>query len=113
MHDVGGYAPGHPEKHKLLAGLKSLRTRRELKAGMCISVEPGCYFNKTIISNAFANPELSKYLIKEMIIEFMEVGGVRLEDDVVITKEGYLNLTNVPRTIEEVERACAGLPWKI
>lgn len=80
---------------------------------MCTSVEPGCYFNKVIINNAYNNPEVAKYLVKEKIEEYMEVGGVRLEDDVVITKEGYVNLTNVPRTIEEVERACAGLPWKI
>lgn len=63
VHDVGGYAPGHPEKHKELAGLKSLRTRRTLKDGMCISVEPGCYFNKVILHNAFNNPEVSKYLV--------------------------------------------------
>ncbi|KAL4445626.1 hypothetical protein ABPG74_006177 [Tetrahymena malaccensis] len=112
VHDVGGYAPGHPEKLKDLAGLRSLRTRRTLKAGMCISVEPGCYFNKVILDQAFNNPEVSKYLNRSKIEEYACVGGVRLEDDVLITKDGHFNLTNVPRTVEEVERACAGLPWK-
>lgn len=78
---------------------------------MCISVEPGCYFNKVILQQAFDNPEVSKYLVKSKIEEYKCVGGVRLEDDILITKDGHFNLTTVPRTIEEVEKACAGLPW--
>ena len=49
---------------------------------------------------------MNKYLVKEKIEEYEEVGGVRLEDGVCITKDGHINLTDVPRTIEEVERAC-------
>jgi Xaa-Pro dipeptidase len=67
VHDVGGYAPGHPEKLKHLAGLRSLRTRRILKAGMAITVEPGCYFNELIIRKAFEDPEIAKYLVKEKV----------------------------------------------
>ncbi|EAR97910.1 metallopeptidase family M24 protein (macronuclear) [Tetrahymena thermophila SB210] len=112
VHDVGGYNPGHPPKLKDVAGLRSLRTRRVLQEGMCISVEPGCYFNKSLLHLAFNHPVVSKYLVKEKINEYLEVSGVRLEDNIVITKDGYINFTEVPRTIEEVERACAGLPWK-
>ena len=41
VHDVGGYNKGCPER-RTEAGLKSLRTRRQLKAGMALTVEPGC-----------------------------------------------------------------------
>ncbi|EGR27625.1 metallopeptidase family m24, putative [Ichthyophthirius multifiliis] len=111
VHDVGGYNPGHPERHSQ-AGLKNLRTRRTLQAGNCITVEPGCYFKELIIEKALNNQEQCKYLVKEKIEEYKEVGGVRLEDGICITKTGYINFTNVPRTIEEVEKACAGLHWK-
>ena len=39
-HDVGGYLPGHQERIKQ-PGLRSLRTARELKADMTLTVEPG------------------------------------------------------------------------
>lgn len=46
---------------------------------------------------------MSKYLNKEKIDEYKEVGGVRLEDDVLITKDGIEMLSFLPRTIEDVE----------
>ena len=61
VHDVGGYNVGCPERINK-PGLKSLRTRRELKAGNVITIEPGCYFIDYILKAAFENPELAKYL---------------------------------------------------
>ena len=45
---------------------------------MVLTVEPGCYFIDFILNNALNNSDLTKYLNKEKIEEYMEVGGVRL-----------------------------------
>ena len=38
-------------------------------------------------------------------------GGVRLEDDVIVTETGARSMTNVPRSVEDVEAVMAGAPW--
>ena len=38
-------------------------------------------------------------------------GGVRLEDDVIVTEAGARSMTNVPRSVEDVEAVMAGAPW--
>ena len=43
----------------------------------------------------------------------MNFGGVRIEDDILITKDGCRNLSNdVPRTVEEIEKCMSGQAWK-
>ena len=42
----------------------------------------------------------------------MEVGGVRIEDDVIVTKENVINLTNDPRSVDEIQNFMAGREWK-
>jgi Xaa-Pro dipeptidase len=102
VHDVGGYTQGPPRS--LQAGLSKLRTRRTLEEGICITVEPGLYFIDFMIKRALENPDTAAYLNPAKLEEYKEVGGVRLEDDIVITKDGYELLSSLPRPIEEVEK---------
>lgn len=111
VHDVGGYNKGCPER-RTEAGFRSLRTRRVLREGNCITNEPGLYFPEHILNAAYENEDLAPYLVKEKIDEYYEVGGVRLEDNIIITKTGMINTTVVPRTIEEIEKCMAGEEWQ-
>lgn len=88
----------------LILTMNRLRTARVLKAGMVITVEPGCYFIHALLEPAFKNETQAKYLVEEKIRQFWNFGGIRLEDNVVITKDGIDNLTTTAITCEDVEK---------
>lgn len=105
-HDVGGYPPGTSRDTR--DGYRSLRTRRQLEPGMVITVEPGIYFIAYALDKAKADPKLSGFFNWARLQDFVKFGGIRLEDNVVITETGIENLTVAPRTVEEVEAVMRG-----
>lgn len=108
VHDVGGYLDGHPERPQG-QGLRSLRTARILKENMVLTVEPGCYFVDHLLDRALADPELSGFLVRERVEEFRGFGGVRIEEVVIIKAGGAAEvISQVPRTVEEIEAWMAG-----
>lgn len=108
-HDVGGYNRGCPER---LPELSSLRFRRNIEKGMVFTNEPGCYFIEFILNKAYEDPVQSQFLVKDKIQEYMEVGGVRLEDDLAIKEDGTAEILNkVPRSVEQVEACMRGEDW--
>lgn len=69
-----------------------------LKQGMVITVEPGIYFSKFALENHFLkDPVHSQYINKDVLERYMDVGGVRIEDDILLTKNGFENLTTAPK----------------
>jgi Xaa-Pro dipeptidase len=107
VHDVGGYPPGVPRIQE--PGIKYLRMRRVLEPGMVVTVEPGVYFVDAILDPAIADPVLSKFLNVPLINRFRSVGGVRIEDDVLITETGSENLTGwIPKSVADIEKVMSG-----
>ncbi len=100
-HDVGGYPKGVDRIDR--PGIQFLRARRELMPGMIITIEPGIYFVPAVLEPAIEDAEKAKYLNVEKVKELLSFGGVRIEDDVLVTEDGYENLTNVPKEISEIE----------
>jgi len=109
-HDVGGYMVGTPPRPEG-PGRSRLRTARVLTEGMVLTVEPGCYFNDYLLDAALADPKLSAFLVPAAIAAARGFGGVRLEDNVLVTAAGVESLTRVPRDIAEVEAVMAGAAW--
>lgn len=59
---------------------------------------PYSYFNKYALDNLFLNnPTHANYINKKVVDRYIAVGGVRIEDDIVVTNTGYRNLTSAPK----------------
>ncbi|XP_533702.2 xaa-Pro dipeptidase isoform X1 [Canis lupus familiaris] len=106
VHDVGGYPEGVERIDE--PGLRSLRTARHLEPRMVLTVEPGLYFIDHLLDEALADPARACFFNREVLQRFRGFGGVRIEEDVVVTDSGMELLTCVPRTVEEIEACMAG-----
>lgn len=102
VHDVGGYPNG--SERMVEPGLNKLRTVRSLEKGMVLTIEPGIYFIDHLLNTASKDPKQRDFFVWEKINKFRGFGGVRIEDDVYISEDGVELLTQVPRTIEEIEK---------
>uniref|UniRef100_A0A0V0J5S1 Xaa-Pro dipeptidase n=1 Tax=Schistocephalus solidus TaxID=70667 RepID=A0A0V0J5S1_SCHSO len=102
VHDVAGYTKNTPAR-STHPGLRNLRTSRDLQANMVLTVEPGCYFIPRLLAEAAASPVQSQFLVIDEIQRFQKFGGVRIEEDVLITETGCEVLSDVPRTVAEIE----------
>ncbi|EDO29537.1 predicted protein [Nematostella vectensis] len=105
VHDVGGFPEGAVRSST--PGLDKLRCVRVLEENMVLTIEPGIYFNGSILEPALKNPEISRFLNRAMIEDFLDFGGLRFADDIVVTSDGMELMSGVPRTVEEIEALMA------
>jgi Xaa-Pro aminopeptidase len=106
MEDLGenyvGYAEGQKRSDQF--GLRSLRMARELEPGHVITVEPGIYFIPELIDQWEAEKKHADFINYDKLKGYRDFGGIRIEDNVLITKDGYRVLGDrVPKTVEEIE----------
>ncbi len=106
MEDLGenlvGYGDGLERSTQF--GLKSLRLGKELKEGNVLTVEPGIYFIPELIDQWQAENKYASFLDYDKINTYRDFGGVRIEDNILVTKDGHQVLgPRIPKTIEEVE----------
>lgn len=107
MEDLGenhvGY-DGTVERSKQF-GLAYLRMARELKPGFVITVEPGIYFIPALIDQWKGENKLAQFIDYEKVEKFKGFGGIRIEDDVLVTTNGHRVLgIPIPKTVEEIEK---------
>lgn len=87
-------------------GLASLRMGRRLQEGFVITDEPGCYFIPALIDKWRAEKTCTDFLDFDAIDKYKDFGGIRLEDDLLITANGsrFTGEKHIPITPEEVEK---------
>jgi Xaa-Pro aminopeptidase len=109
VHDMEGLGEdyvGYNEKTKRSKsfGTAYLRLGKELKPGFVLTVEPGCYFIPALIDQWKAEKKHENFINYDILETYKDFGGIRIEDDVLITQTGYRVLGKpIPKTIEEVE----------
>ena len=85
-------------------GLAYLRLAKELVAGFVLTVEPGIYFIPHLIDQWKAENKYNEFINYDSLDSFVDFGGIRIEDNIVITEDGYRILgPHIPRTVEEIE----------
>jgi Xaa-Pro aminopeptidase len=89
-------------------GLSALRLGRELETGFVVTVEPGIYFIPALIAQWRQEGRFSEHIRFDRLEPYLDFGGVRIEDDLLITEAGSRVLgPPIAKKIPEVENACA------
>lgn len=111
MEDLGENYVGYDDKYKRSTqfGLGSLRMGKMLEPGHVITDEPGIYFIPALIEK-WKNEGINTRFVNFPLLEkYYDFGGIRIEDDLLITEKGcrLLGSKRLPHTTEEVEAAMA------
>lgn len=105
MEDLGEVYVGYDGEPKSTQfGLKSLRLGRKLEPGFVVTVEPGIYFIPELIDLWHGEKRHLDFINYAEVNKFRNFSGIRNEEDILITHDGYRVLgKRKPKTIEEVE----------
>ncbi len=89
-------------------GTAYLRLGRRLQPGFTLTVEPGIYFIPALISKWEQEGINASFINYPTVRKYLGFGGIRLEDDILITEGGsrLLGSKRIPLTLQEVEAAC-------
>jgi Xaa-Pro aminopeptidase len=104
--DDVGYGEGFVRS--TLFGHKSLRLARPLQAGFVVTIEPGIYINRWLTERWQAEGRHAAFIDYAMFDKHADFGGIRIEDDILVTADGRRELgPPIARSRGEVEAACA------
>ena len=106
LGDVVGYEPGQRRSSQF--GLNFLRLSKSLLEGFVLTVEPGLYFIPALIDRWQQEKLHREFVNYDKLEAFRNFGGVRIEDNVIVTAQGARVLgPGIPKTVAEVESAMA------
>ena len=107
MEDLGENYVGYAEDQKRhpLLGLGNLRMARRLEPGHVITDEPGLYFIPALIEQWKREGTDKGFVNYEKLAQYYDFGGIRLEDDILVTADGSRRLGSqrLPILSSEIE----------
>lgn len=92
VHDVAGLVDDAGESIARPDGHPFLRLTRRLEAGNVLTIEPGVYFIEQLLE-PWRRSAHAQAINWDLIAELKPFGGVRIEDDIVVTEAGPRNLS--------------------
>lgn len=102
LGDLAGYEAGRNRSDRF--GLSYLRLNRPLRPGMLVTIEPGFYQVPAILNDAKQSSKYKNLVNWERLLQFADVRGIRIEDDVLVTDSGSEVLTAaLPNKADAVE----------
>ena len=113
VHDMEGFGEdyvGYNDEIKRSDqfGLAFLRLAKRLKKGLVITDEPGIYFIPALIDLWKGENKFTDFINYEKLESYKDFGGIRIEDDLLITDTGCRVLGKpIPKTVEDVESTMA------
>ena len=101
-----GYGAGYERSDQF--GLCYLRMARPVEPGFVMCVEPGTYFVPELMDRWRAESRHEAFIDYDAFDAYRDFGGIRVEDDIVVTDEGMRVLgPSIPLSVDDVEAACA------
>jgi Xaa-Pro aminopeptidase len=98
VRDASGLEPGRTKDPR--ASLRSLRMDLILREGYIVTVEPGLYFIPALLDDPARREKYRAVVNWDLVDRHRDIGGVRIEDNLVVTAGEPLNLTAaIPKTL--------------
>ncbi len=110
VHDMEGLGENYvgyndEEKRSTQFGINFLRLAKSLKPGFVLTVEPGIYFIPQLFELWKKENKLKDFINYNKVEEYLDFGGIRIEDDILVTSNGSRVLGKpIPKEINEIEK---------
>ena len=90
-------------------GLSGLRMARRLRPGFVMTVEPGIYFIPALIGQWREERRSAEFINYEALNDYLDFGGIRVEDDVLVTETGHDVLSvDIPKDVDALCKKMGG-----
>lgn len=98
VRDASGYLPGRRRSRR--PGLKNLRLNLPLQPGYTVTIEPGVYFIPALLGDPKRRRQFKTQVLWQRVDRLLGLGGIRIEDNVLVTAgEPEVLTSGIPKSL--------------